>query len=68
MVLLPVRGGGPDTKLQSRCNAACHVVGLTVALVRLPLSQEMVSLSSCDVGRVCSKRQVGWRGRDKETA
>ena len=28
----------------------------------------MVSLSSCDVGCVCSKRQVGWRGRDKETA
>jgi hypothetical protein len=40
VVLLPVRGGGPDTKLQSRCSAACHVVVSTIALVRVPLSQE----------------------------
>jgi len=40
VVLLPVRGGGPDTKLQSRCSAACHVVVSTISLVRLSLSQE----------------------------
>jgi hypothetical protein len=40
VVLLPVRGGGPDTKLQSRCSAACHVVVSTIVLVRVPLSQE----------------------------
>ena len=43
MVLLPVRGGGPDTKLRSRCNAlcaVCHVFVSTTALLRLSLSQE----------------------------
>jgi hypothetical protein len=28
----------------------------------------MILISSSDVGGVCSMRQVGWRGRDKETA
>jgi hypothetical protein len=44
VVLLPVRGGGPDTKLQSRCSAACHVVVSTIVLVRVPLSQEWFRL------------------------
>lgn len=37
-MLLPVRGGGPDSKLRSRCSNASHVVVLSVTLVRLPLS------------------------------
>lgn len=59
---LPVRGGRPDTKLQSRYSAVCHVVVSTITLVRLLLSQEWFRCRGCDVGCVCSKRQVGWRG------
>ena len=60
-----------DTKLRSRCGALCamfHLLVSTAALLRSSLVARMISLSSRDVDDVCSKRQVGWRGRYRGTA
>jgi hypothetical protein len=57
---------GPDTKLRARCGALCtvfHAVVSAVASLWLLFVAGTDSFGSGDVGRVCSKRQVGWRGR-----